>query len=142
LGITTGELKLDEILAQLGDSAYATQETQFVTQPVRQGSAPKPSPFDALYAFVHFTVPNDLVVKASELRAPGAPIGLGALNITLGGDLTLHKAPYDQPRLYGIVNTVRGTYDFQGRRFTILRDGTVRFEGLDDLDPALDLKTE
>ena len=40
------------------------------------------------------------------------------------------------------VNTVRGTYDFQGRRFTILRDGTIRFAGLDDLDPALDVKAE
>src|SRR6185503_11402995 len=61
---------------------------------------------------------------------------------TLGGDVTVHKAPYDQPRVYGTVTTVRGNYDFQGRRFEILRDGTVRFEGTDDLDPALDLRTE
>jgi len=50
--------------------------------------------------------------------------------------------PYDQPRLIGTVNTVRGTYDFQSRRFTILRDGTVRFEGTDDIDPALDIRTQ
>ena len=50
--------------------------------------------------------------------------------------------PWDQIRLVGIVNTVRGTYDFQGRRFTILRDGTVRFEGLDELDPSLDIRTQ
>jgi translocation and assembly module TamB len=40
------------------------------------------------------------------------------------------------------VNTVRGTYDFQGRQFEILRDGSVRFEGLDELDPTLDLRTQ
>ena len=45
-------------------------------------------------------------------------------------------------RLVGTVNTVRGHYDFQGRRFDILRDGTVRFTGLDDLDPTLDIRTQ
>ena len=29
------------------------------------------------------------LVKSSDLRTPGAPIGLGALNLTLGGDLRL-----------------------------------------------------
>jgi len=100
------------------------------------------SPFDALQMYVHLTVPNDFVVKADNLSAPGAPIGLGALNLTLGGDLYASKSPWDQVRLIGVVNTVRGTYDFQGRRFTILRDGTVKFEGLDDIDPALDIRTE
>lgn len=144
LGVTTGQVNLDTILAQVGDSAYATKETEFATKPAdTQGqTAPAPSAFDALYAYVHLTVPNDLVIKANDLRAPDAPIGLGALNVTLGGDVVVHKAPWDQPRVYGIVNTVRGTYDFQGRRFTILRDGTVRFEGLDTLDPTLDLRTE
>ena len=44
-------------------------------------------------------------------------------------------------RLVGTVNTVRGNYDFQGRRFEILRDGTVRFDGLDELNPTLDIRT-
>ncbi len=141
LGVSTGDVNLDPIMARVGESAYATEQTEFETQNTELQS-PAASPFDALYAFVHLTVPNDLVIKANDLKAPGAPIGLGALNITLGGDVTVHKAPWDQPRIYGTVNTVRGTYDFQGRRFTILRDGTVRFEGTDDLDPSLDLKTE
>src|SRR5262249_51490701 len=141
LGITTGQINLDQILAQVGPSAYATKEAEFATSPASaQGQAPAPSAFDAMYAYIHLTVPNDLVIKASDLRAPDAPVGLGALNVTLGGDVTVHKAPWDQPRVYGIVNTVRGTYDFQGRRFTILRDGTARFEGLDTLDPSLDLR--
>ena len=76
------------------------------------------------------------------IGAPGAPIGLGALLITLGGDVYVSKVPWDQLRIYGTVNTVRGHYDFQGRRFDILRDGTVRFEGLDDIDPELDIRTQ
>ncbi len=82
------------------------------------------------------------MIKANDLRSPGTPIGLGSLNVTLGGDLTVHKAPWDQPRLYGDVTTIRGNYDFQGRRFEILRDGRVRFEGTDGINPALDLRTQ
>jgi len=47
----------------------------------------------------------------------------------------------DRVRLYGDVKTVRGTYDFQGRRFEILRDGSIRFDGTDELDPRLDIRT-
>jgi len=90
---------------------------------------------------VHLTVPNDLVVKASSLQAPGAPISLGALNVTFGGDVRAQKEPGGRFKLIGVVNTVRGDYDFQGRRFEILRDGTVQFVGLEELNPVLDLRT-
>jgi len=34
---------------------------------------------------------------------------------------------------------VRGTYDFQGRRFDLVRDGTIRFTGTADINPLLDI---
>ena len=83
-----------------------------------------------------------VVVKGNDLRSPGSTVGLGALNVTLGGDMWVDKAPWDQIRPYGVVKTIRGTYTFQGRQFDILRDGTVRFEGLDQIDPALDVRTQ
>jgi translocation and assembly module TamB len=140
LGLSTGTLNLDPILALAGDSAYATQQTEYGTG--AGAAAASPSVFDALQTDVHVTIPNDLVIKASDLRAPGAPISLGALNLTLGGNVYASKVPYDQLRLIGLVNTVRGTYDFQGRRFTILRDGTLRFDGTDDINPTLDIRTQ
>ena len=143
LGVTTGSLDLDPILAQISDSAYATKQTEYATSAAdANGPTAKPNAFDALQVDVHLTVPNDLVIKDSDLKTADAPIGLGALNITVGGDLTVSKVPWDQIRLVGIVNTVRGTYNFQGRQFTILRDGTLRFEGLDELDPSLDIRTQ
>ena len=145
LAVNTGSVDLDQVLAGMNNSAYSTEQTQYETAEAAAAAADKParpSPFDALQASVHFTVPSDLVVKANDLRAPGAPIGLGALNVTLGGDLWISKTPWDQVRLVGTVTTVRGTYDFQGRRFDILRDGTVRFQGTDDLDPTLDVRTQ
>jgi translocation and assembly module TamB len=92
---------------------------------------------------VHLAVANDFVVRSNDLSVPDAPIGLGAVNVTIGGDLRLLKNPgRDVVRLVGTVNTVRGTYDFQGRRFTILRDGTIRFEGGRDIDPDLSVTAQ
>jgi autotransporter translocation and assembly factor TamB len=141
LGLTTGRIDLDRIMAQVEDPAYSTEATKYQTEAGADATA-NPSAFDALQMDLRVTVPNDFVVKADDLKAPGAPIGLGALLITLGGDVYVSKVPWDQLRIYGTVNTVRGHYDFQGRRFDILRDGTVRFEGLDQIDPALDIRTQ
>src|SRR5262249_249012 len=81
-------------------------------------------------------------LEGKGLAGYGSWIGLGSLNLTLGGNVWVSKVPFDRVRLTGVVNTVRGNYDFQGRRFEILRDGTVRFEGLDEIDPSLDIKTQ
>jgi translocation and assembly module TamB len=43
-------------------------------------------------------------------------------------------------RFVGEVNTVRGSYTFQSRRFDIMRDGRIRFAGTDELNPTIDLK--
>jgi autotransporter translocation and assembly factor TamB len=139
LGLTTGEINLDPIVASTGDSAYAVKPAE---DEAGQDAMPAPSLFDGLQLGVHVTVPNDLVVKGNDLQLSGSPIGLGTLNLTLGGDVWVSKVPYDQLRLTGVVNTVRGTYNFQGRRFEILRGGSIRFEGLDEIDPALDIKTQ
>jgi autotransporter translocation and assembly factor TamB len=146
LGVSTGRVNLDPILALVGDSAYSTEETEYLENDAAGGAnaaAPAPSIFDALQMDVRVTVPDDLVVRASELRTPGSPISLGAINITLGGDLRATKEQARPIALLGAINTVRGNYDFQARRFEILRDGTVRFDNvpLNDLDPRLDIRT-
>jgi autotransporter translocation and assembly factor TamB len=140
-GITTGQVNLDEILARVGTSAYATKETEYSNESNQAGQTAPPSGYSAARMNLRLTVPNDLLIKASSLQPAGAPVSLGALNLTLGGDLTVEKAAGDAPRLRGLVNTVRGNYDFQGRRFEILRDGTVRFEGFNPPNPTLDVRT-
>ena len=141
LGLTTGSINFDEILALVGTSPYPTEPIKEqaaideTAEPAGQG------PLGALTMDVHVIVPDDLVVKADSLQAPGAPLSLGALNVTLGGDIRAQKESGGRFRLIGAVNTIRGQYDFQGRRFEILRDGTVRFVGLEELNPTLDLRT-
>jgi autotransporter translocation and assembly factor TamB len=140
LGLNSGELNLDEILALVGDMAYATEETAGPAEGVDTEPA-APGVFDGLTMDVQVILPNALIVRADSLQAPGSSVGLGALDLTLGGSLSATKDKGDTIRLRGAVNTVRGYYDFQGRRFEILRDGSVRFLGLEQMNPTLDIRT-
>jgi translocation and assembly module TamB len=81
-----------------------------------------------------------MVLRGTDLR-PGGPTGtaLGDMNITVGGDLHIRKAPGAAPVLLGTVNTVRGTYAFQGRKFDLTRDGSLRFAGTATVNPILDV---
>ena len=150
-GVSTGRLDLDEIMAQI-PSAYSTEAIAYPETPVGNGPKAVPSPeaaaqpqnrslLDGLRMNVRITVPDDLVVNSAGIQVPGALVDLGALNVTLGGDLTATKDPSGTIRLTGAVNTVRGNYEFQGRRFDVLRDGGIHFEGTEDFDPRLDLRT-
>ena len=66
-------------------------------------------------------------------------MSLGNLNMTLGGDLRTTKAASARPIVIGSIRTVRGFYEFQGRRFELRRDGTVSFKGPDPTNPQLDV---
>jgi len=82
---------------------------------------------------------DNVTVKGNNLRfRAGAAAGLGDVDATFGGDFTLRKAPGGRPSLVGVLRTTRGSYAFQGKRFTIDRDGTIRFTGA-DTPPALSI---
>ena len=68
-----------------------------------------------------------------------AVAGVGDINVVFGGDLAIRKAPHAPLTLSGALQTVRGTYAYQGRRFTIERDGTLRFIGENSLDPLINI---
>src|SRR6185436_7353807 len=126
LGISTGNMTIDTAKKE-----GAQDET-------------RPGILGQLELGVHLTIPDDLVVKADDLQVGDSPVGLGKVNLTLGGDVNIAAAPGKPITLVGEVNTVRGFYDYQGRRFTILRDGKVQFQGdpITQLDPALDVAGE
>ena len=106
----------------------------------KEEQAPAPSVFDALTLDVRLSMPNNVVIKGTDLNPSGAsPVGLGDVNVTIGGDVRVTKKPGDTVRLVGLVNTVRGTYDFQGRRFDIQRDGRIQFSGTPEINPLLDI---
>jgi autotransporter translocation and assembly factor TamB len=95
--------------------------------------------FDPVSLDVHLVIPDNLVLRGKKLR-PGGPNGaaLGDMNITVGGDLRIRKDPSGPVTLLGTIETIRGTYAFQGRRFDLVRGGTLRFFG-PQINPMLDI---
>jgi translocation and assembly module TamB len=86
---------------------------------------------------LHVTLPDNLVVRGNDIRTAGSPIGLGDMNIIAGGELSLSKAPDAPFSVVGNLELIRGYYSFQGRRFEIQPESTVRFRGQSPIDPAL-----
>jgi autotransporter translocation and assembly factor TamB len=111
--------------------------------PAAETQAPKTGIFSALSMDVHFVAPDNLVLRGNDLR-PGGPTAaqIGSINATVGADLRIQKQPDGPVILLGTANTVRGFYEFQGRRFTIQRDGQIQFRGLPDLNPEIDVTAE
>lgn len=105
-----------------------------------KAAAAEPGIFNAMEMDVHLLVPDNLVLRGDDLR-PGGPTGaaLGDMNLTVGGDIQVRKQPGDPVRIYGTVQTVRGTYEFQGRRFELERGGRLRFVGDAQLNPFIDI---
>jgi translocation and assembly module TamB len=106
------------------------------------GTAPAPGggAFAPVELDIRLQIPDNLVLRGRNLR-PGGPTGasLGDMNITVGGDLQVVKPANGQVLLLGTIETVRGTYEFQGRRFDLQRGGTLRFLGEPQPNPALDI---
>ena len=84
-------------------------------------------------------MPNTLVLRGDGVKIGGEGLSLGDLNMTLGGELQATKAPGASTMVVGTIHTVRGFYEFQGRRFELRRDGTVSFKGPDPTNPQLDV---
>ena len=66
---------------------------------------------------------DNLLLRGPSIEAARASIG--DLNATLGGNFRVAKIENKPVVLLGAVNTVRGTYAYQGRRFRHPA-GTVR----------------
>ncbi len=105
--------------------------------------APSSGMMSALALDVHFVAPDNLVIRGSDLR-PGGPTAaqIGNVNVTVGADLEVHKNAGGPIVLRGTAQTVRGFYEFQGRRFELARNGTVQFQGLPEINPTLDLTAQ
>jgi len=104
---------------------------------------PEGGPLSALALDIHLVAPGNLIVRGSNMR-PGGPTraAIGNLNATLGTDLQIQKNASGPLTLRGTVQTVRGFYEFQGRRFEIQRDGTLRFTGQPEINPLIDVAAQ
>jgi autotransporter translocation and assembly factor TamB len=142
--VEAGTVHVERVLERVTSDPYATEAAPIdVNQPAPLGPAPvlpQPSIFDALDLNVGVSVPSNLVLRGENLRPANAPIDIGDMNVMVGGLIQVRKLPGGTAVVTGEVNTVRGSYTFQGRRFEILRDGRIRFAGTDEIDPLVDIR--
>jgi translocation and assembly module TamB len=115
--------------------------------PKQEAGAPAVAPqtgiFSALELNLHVVAPDNFVVRGDSLRPSGPQASaVGSVNATIGADLQIDKRENGPLLVRGTANTVRGFYEFQGRRFTIQRGGDVRFTGLPQINPDLNLTAE
>src|SRR5205814_311263 len=131
--INGDELKVDRILERALFQAYATE--QVAMTPLDAVAAL--NPWDKLGLDVSLRVPKTLRLTGSDVQvSSGTPIGLGDINLRVGGDLYLYKDPAQPLSITGSLDQISGTYVFQGRRFDIDETGSsINFVG--DLDPQL-----
>jgi autotransporter translocation and assembly factor TamB len=140
-GTGSAEEATRNALAKAGESAAPPGAAEKAAKDDAEALATAPGGlFEAVAMDVHVVIPDNFVLRGKSLR-PSGPTGaaLGDLNITVGGDVRVRKDPRAPITLLGTVNTVRGTYAFQGRRFDLARDGTIRFIGTPTINPTLDI---
>ncbi|MGB2718117.1 MAG: translocation/assembly module TamB domain-containing protein, partial [Vicinamibacterales bacterium] len=140
----------EQTVAGTGSAEQAAQEAlekskaaaaPVAAEPPTREPAPAPAgAFDPVALDVRLVIPDNLVLRGKSLR-PGGPTGasLGDMNITVGGDLRVRKDSGAPVVLLGTVETIRGTYEFQGRRFDLVRGGALRFVGETQINPMLDV---
>jgi autotransporter translocation and assembly factor TamB len=120
-------------------AAAAAAATDAETHDDAEGAAPAPSLFHGAAISVDVILPDNVIVRGRGIQTEEGTFGLGDINLTLGGSLKVEKVRGGEAGLVGDVNAVRGTYEFQGRRFAIQRGSQLRFRGTDYTNPALDI---
>ncbi len=138
--IAGGELRVDEILDRTLLQPYATE----ATPGPGAGSGPL-GELDALAALNPWQrLGLDLSVRSrGTLRmvgqnvqvSAGTPLGLGNVNVRAFGEVYLYKDPAEPLFVTGSLDSLIGTYEFQGRRFDLDPDSSIVFQG--DLNPEL-----
>lgn len=88
---------------------------------------------------VRVQIPDNLLLRGQNIRTSAAAANIGNISLMVGGDFRVQKERRRPTTLVGTVTTVRGSYEFYGRRFDILRDGRIQFQGNTPIDPALDV---
>ncbi|HUR21858.1 MAG TPA: translocation/assembly module TamB domain-containing protein [Vicinamibacterales bacterium] len=133
---------MEEFMLARGYVAVGDVVTRPTTAQPAPGAAAAARPFADSAISIELELPDNVVVRGRGLQTTEGTIGLGDVNLTVGGLLTISKRPGGEVKLLGEVAAVRGTYDFQGQQFKIARDSILRFRGDDMTNPTLDITAE
>jgi autotransporter translocation and assembly factor TamB len=132
--VASGNLKVDAILERTLFRPYSTEETPL---PAIDAVAAL-NPWDRLSLDITLDVPETLRLTGENVQvSPGTPIGIGNFNLRVGGDLSLYKDAGQPLSITGSLDSIAGTYAFQGRAFEVDESSSINFRG--DLKPEIDL---
>jgi autotransporter translocation and assembly factor TamB len=156
ISVDRARLEVDDLLDRFGSGGYEAVKDPIAdaaaagTPPVvsgktavqaeqqtREASAASNASFS-----ITLDMPDSVVLRGRDLRARGGSFGLGDVNVTVGGALSLAKDPMQPLTVRGALNVVRGNYAFQGRRFEIARGSELRFGGDQVLNPLVNVTAE
>ena len=140
LRIDRGRLEVGDLLERFGASGYKPADPEAAEQVEEAVRTAVPAAGASYSVTVDF--PDNLVLRGRDLRGDRGAIGLGDVNVTLGGALTVAKDTTGPMTLLGQLVVIRGQYTFQGRPFTIQRDSELRFGGDEILNPSVDVRAE
>ena len=155
----SGDLSVEHATFDAGSLLLRLQRPYAVTTPgpeateppdgARSPAQPSSSPqvpgaagiWDNLTLRLRLLTTNNLVVRGENMHLSREALSsIGDISVVFGGDLSIRKATHEPVEVSGALQTVRGSYAYQGRRFTIERDGSLRFVGGDkSLDPLISI---
>jgi translocation and assembly module TamB len=139
--LLSGTISVDRAVIEASDLLDRLSARGYQRAPVSEGDNPELGSYDRASVSITLALPDNVIVRGRDLRSGSGPLGLGDVNVTIGGALTIAKETGGRPTLEGRVDVVRGSYQFQGRRFEIQRGGELRF--LRSLtNPTLDVDAE
>jgi translocation and assembly module TamB len=136
IALDDGRLEVGQILQRTTSSAYSTTPQSALGAEAPADAAP-PTLFDQLALKLHVTLPDNLVLRGRQLRVGSSSFGIGDMNVLVGGEFDVAKAPQKRLEVQGEAEVVRGTYSFQGRRFEVQPGSEVRFPGGPPTDPLV-----
>ena len=133
--ILSGQLHIDEILAQALFKPYAIQAAAGPSTSELDGVAVL-NPWDRLHLDIAVHSRGTLRMEGQNVQvAQSEPLGLGSFNLRATGDLYLYKDPGQPLYVNGSFDSITGSYAFQGRRFEIDPTSSINFKS--DLNPEL-----
>jgi translocation and assembly module TamB len=123
----TGNLKVDEIMQRLVYQPYATTAAK---SPSEIDPMAALNPWDRLALNITLSVPENLRLTGQEIQvASGTPLGIGSINLRVGGDLAVLKDAGQPMAVYGSFDSMSGSFTFQGRVFQIQSGSSINFRG-------------
>ncbi|MGC4083465.1 MAG: translocation/assembly module TamB domain-containing protein [Vicinamibacterales bacterium] len=117
LTVTGGELNVDRVLDQALFQPYSTVAA---SAPVDIDPIVALNPWERMGMDLELHVPGTLRMVGENVQvSPGTPLGLGDIKLRAFGDLYLYKDPAQPMYINGSLDSLTGTYVFQGRRFNL-----------------------